>query len=467
MPLQSALRQSISRRNYLRSTSGLATLAATGLAGCGSSDTDGGPGAWYTPDGDRLTIDITAPANGTWPLNCQTAAATLSAFGIESSPVLRESAAYGDDVQNSDFTMAINVWGGATTSHPFSFFSQAFSQDRATVGNFDPTAMDVPMPVGDPRGSIETVDVTETIAALGEAKPEEERDIVRKLAWIYNQTLPRLPLMSGVARRWLNGAKWDYPDKDSEYMRDNPVNTVLSHAKVTAKPDSDDRTFQIATSNANPTDIQWNPYFLQANKRSPTAFMFERLFNNQAPPNDVDPANVPERTPLLGENVEFDDGTMSVRMRDDRVWTDGDPVTAADLAVNRRLQKYLGQSSGEVWDSLSVVDDYTVEFDIADRNPELVSAILLSGTIEVKRGTQFAAWVESFEETTTDEERKSLRREIVQTRVDEYESYGVWKIEDISTGRFLLTPHEAHPLSGELTFDALELVSLPNNQTRW
>jgi ABC-type transport system substrate-binding protein len=454
---------------------GLGALTVTGLAGCGgdsggSGQNAGGSGSggqWYTPDGERLTINVKAPSNGTWPLNAQTAVQTLSAFGIDSSAVLRESAAYGDDINNSNFGMAINVWGGAQTRHPYSFYSTIFSSSNVRTGNFEPTAMEVPMPIGDPNGSTETVDVQAKIEALGSAGSDEQGPIIEELAWIYNQTLPRLPLMSGVARRWLTDDDWNLPPKDSEYMRDNPVNMVLAHAKVSAKSGSDDTNFQIAMSNSNPTDIQWNPFFVQASRRAPTNFMFEELWNNQAPANSVDPEGISERTPLLGDSVEAGDGTITVTIRDDRTWTDGDPMTAEDVAVHLRLAKHLGQSTGNVWDSMTVTDDYTLEIEIGDRNPQLAMAVLLPTQTQVKRDTIFGDWVEEFEAATTDDERTSIQQKVVQKRVEEYESYSLWKIDDISSNRVLMVPHDGHPLSENVNFESLELVSLSNNQTRW
>jgi ABC-type oligopeptide transport system substrate-binding subunit len=76
--------------------------------------------------------------------------------------------------------------------------------------------------------------------------------------------------------------------------------------------------------------------------------MFEGLYNNQPPANSVDQSSIPEQTPLLGENVEAEEGRIAITIRDDRVWTDGDAVTAADLALQLRIEKFLGQSSGNV-----------------------------------------------------------------------------------------------------------------------
>jgi peptide/nickel transport system substrate-binding protein len=274
--------------------------------------------------------------------------------------------------------------------------------------------------------------------------------------------------MNGVARRWLTTDEWDLPPKRSQWMRDNPVDMVLMNAKVEAKSDAAGDAFTVPTANANPHDIQWNPYFAQAGTRTPTRVLFEPLFNASPVANDVSAPDLPERTPILGNEIRASDGTLTIEIADDRVWTDGDAVTAEDLAVKYRLEQYLGQATGDVWDTLNVVDEHTLEFDIGERNPELAASVLTANKLEnTKRDSRFAEWVEAYDDATTDEERTSVSQEVVQTRVDDLVSYGLWEIDSRSTSRIVLTVHDDHPLADTVTFDRLEMPSIPNNQTRW
>jgi ABC-type transport system substrate-binding protein len=401
-------------------------------------------------------------------LNAQTAAQTLSEFGIEANTALREWAAYGEDIDTSDFTMAIHNWGGAyTSSHPHAFFSTIFSDNRAAVGNFDPTAMEVPMPVGDPAGSVKTLDAREKIATLAKADGDAQDRLIRELAWIYNQALPRLPLMTGIKRRWLATDRWEYPSIDSQWMRDNPVINVLSTGRLSPTNEGEETTFTVPTHYANPSDVQWNPYFAQAARPRLFQLLFEAPYVTGAGPNGVDRSTLPERTPLLGKRVQIRDGTLTLEIKHDRTWTDGDPVTAEDLAVKYRLEQHLGFDSGDFWDSLDVTDTYTIAFDIGDRNPDLVTSVLLPQNIETKRESQYGAWVESFASATTEAERESIREDVVGTTIDTLHSHGLWKLDSASSTRFLLRKHEGHPLAEDLPVDAVEMPALSQNQKRW
>jgi peptide/nickel transport system substrate-binding protein len=194
--------------------------------------------------------------------------------------------------------------------------------------------------------------------------------------------------------------------------------------------------------------------------------MYERLAITSNLPNDVE-ADVPDWTPMLLDSAEMGDGTFEITIKGDRTWTDGDPVTAEDLATQLRIEQYLGQTSGGVWDELTVTDDQTLSLDIGERNPELVASTLLPKPIRFKRDSRFGDWLTQYEEASGEEERESVSEEIVQTKIEETESYGLWRIESISNSRVLMKRYEDHPLSSEVNFDTVEIPSIPSNQKRW
>jgi peptide/nickel transport system substrate-binding protein len=193
-------------------------------------------GEWYTPDDERFSFQIISGSGGTWKLNNQTASATLSNFGIQADARVMEGAAFGERVQQGDFAMAVNAWGAFGGGwHPYNFFSQEFEESDNERQHIDPTSVEVPYPVGDPDGDLQTVDVTAKINALGEADTSEEAEqFVTELAWIYNQYLPRIPLMNGITRRFISRDGWEFPATDSKWMVDNPVDNLMRFGKFRA-----------------------------------------------------------------------------------------------------------------------------------------------------------------------------------------------------------------------------------------
>jgi ABC-type transport system substrate-binding protein len=412
-------------------------------------------------------VSIKSATSGTWKLHAQTATQTLSEFGIDAQTTLQEKAAYGSDIEASDFTLAINVWGSFSQSrHPYASFSDVFGEGRARVGNFDPSAVEVPYPIGEPAGELRTVDVESKIEQLGSASPDEQGALIEELAWIYNQALPRLPLLVPVSQAWLTTDDWEVPPKASEWMRKNGPRNLISTGRIRAKSGSDVDTFTIPTRLSNPTDMQWNRYFAQSGGRKPVWPTFEQLATTGAPPVDVD-AEHAEPTPILAESIDHGAGTVTLTIRGDRVWTDGDPVTAEDVATQFRLEQHLGQGTGGVWDAITVRDETTLEFDVGDRNPELAESLLLPTMIETKRDSQYGDWVERFESAADESERDAVREDVVQTRIEETPTYGLWTVESISDSRVVYSIHDDHPRADDVNVDRLEMPAIPKNQKRW
>jgi peptide/nickel transport system substrate-binding protein len=460
--------RTVTRRDQLKASTSIVSTGALSVIGClQRSSGSGEQGNWYTPDGERFTLTIKTPSNGTWPLNAKTADRTLTDFGIDTESILRDSAAYGQDVRQSNFTMAINVWGGTSgqSRHPFSFFSTVFGPDRARIGQFDPTSLSVPYPIGDPSGERRAVNASQKVEELGQSDGSGEEDLITELAWIYNQSLPRLPLMNGINRAWMTNDEWDIPPKSSQYMRDNAVRLSLKMGKVTATNESK-TVFRLPTRVSNPNDIQWNPYFVTGGSGGADNFMFEQIANMGVMPLDVSDVSIPDKTKILAESIQTGEEEIRIELKDNRVWTDGKPLTAEDVAIHYRLADQMGQASGELWDAISIENEYTILFEIGGRNPAVVSSIF-SDLIRTKRGTKYAEWLDQFEETNSTDERTALKEEIVQTSIDSTTSYGLWQLDSVSNSRIRLSIREEHPRSDDVNFDAIEMPAISSNQKRW
>jgi peptide/nickel transport system substrate-binding protein len=193
-------------------------------------------GQWVDENGETLTIEIISGSGGTWKLNNQSAAQTLSDFGIDAVPSVLEGATYGQRLDNGAYDIAVSAWGAfGGGRHPFNFFSQEYNESKNSQQNIDPTAAEIPYPIGDPQGDTETVDITAKIDALAQAAPgDEERTAIRELAWIYNQHLPRLPLMNGVSRTFISTDGWQVPAADSQWMMASPEVDLFSHGELRA-----------------------------------------------------------------------------------------------------------------------------------------------------------------------------------------------------------------------------------------
>lgn len=109
----------------------------------------------------------------------------------------------------------------------------------------------------------------------------------------------------------------------------------------------------------------WNPFQpgSLANTTGTLGFVYETLF-------DYDPMSG-TMTPWLAESGAWvDDNTYAVTLRDGLTWSDGEPLTATDIAFTFELaQQYTAMWFAPMWDyltSVTVIDDLNLEFAFVD-----------------------------------------------------------------------------------------------------
>jgi ABC-type transport system substrate-binding protein len=474
MPSDNSTGENVGRRGLLKkSMLGIGSTAL--LAGC-QSDGESPPessnegaatsseGQWYTPDGDPFSFNILTPGTGTWTFNAQTAKQRFEDFGINVEVQITERAVYGERLQQNDFDVIMNLWGNFEQSkHPYMFFSDSYSDIRAQIGGFDATSMSVPYPIGDSSGDVRTVNVQKKIESLAEATGDKRHSLIKELAWIYNQTLIRLPLLTDIGRTWMTSDEWDLPSKSSEWMRDNAVAMTLISGNIAKS--GEDKSFTVPIRMQNPDELQWNQYYVHGGTARPAEFMYERMASYGVRPDDVS-ADIPDRTPILANGVEDSSGKLRITIHNDRTWTDGDAVTAKDIWTQRKLEEHLGQATASMWDDVTPIDSTVIEFDIGDRDPELVSSVVLPRPVRTKRDSKFGDWVEQFEDATTDSERETIQEAVVSTKIDDPVSYGPWAFESKSNSRVMLTLWEEHPVADSFGFSSIEMPSIPQSNQR-
>ena len=146
--------------------------------------------------------------------------------------------------------------------------------------------------------------------------------------------------------------------------------TVEVPVEVTATPSAVtyERSETLYVSGAAwgpPSD--WNPFITwsKSNTTGTIGLLYETLFN-------YDPLN-DELIPFLAESGEWSDAnTYDLTLREGLTWSDGQPLTAADVAFTYELgQKYPALGISGAWtvaglDSITVVDDYNLQFKFTD-----------------------------------------------------------------------------------------------------
>lgn len=173
---------------------------------------------WMTPDGNPFTLTYIAPACcNAWITMMQTAANNAQDFGIQAEfTAVNTSNLFATKQPQGNFDVGTALPGGFP--NPFFAYRQwfpavggrAWSNSQTSV----PDEVEVPMPIGDSDGSLEKVSWKEPLNTLGATSGEEAKKAVRKLAWIWNQSLPGYAITDKAAPEWINAQGWQVPDED-------------------------------------------------------------------------------------------------------------------------------------------------------------------------------------------------------------------------------------------------------------
>ena len=177
---------------------------------------------WRRPDGSvfEVTIDFfsgwTASA-----VETQSAISDLRAFGIRAEGNGMESNSMLQDVVENPAPDAYEVcWTvcqymqSSTFPHPLSAYNWYFNSAPAAEHVFwQDREIEVPMPIGDSDGSMETVNPTELTEQLATTTdPDEQKSIVEELAWTFNQAAISFPVDQAVKQNQYNTDNWQIPD---------------------------------------------------------------------------------------------------------------------------------------------------------------------------------------------------------------------------------------------------------------
>lgn len=177
-------------------------------------------GQWFDANDERVSVTInTAVTWPEWGNMAGTAAQHLTDFGIEANHAAQELVVYyGQTMPQVDYEIAAWWCGGARNFPWFAYNVIWNGLQTVTDDHGHPAQHEVPMPVGNPQGNTETVDIDQLLTDLAQKRTgsDEHQRVARKLAWSYNQLLPVYCLNENKGLASLDGRNWTAPDPDSE-----------------------------------------------------------------------------------------------------------------------------------------------------------------------------------------------------------------------------------------------------------
>ena len=194
-------------------------------------------GEWYDDQGERASVTIRVCIM--WPEQLNMAEVTvdqLQEFGIDAEFESQELVVfYGQTMINANYDMAAWI-AGAAEPNPHAPLSYMWNGSDVTTDTHNhPDEVEVPMPVGDPDGDLETVNVQDLISAIPQTSADDAQELYRKLVWTYNQWLPVYCINEESAITYLDTSEFTAPDPDQpEASAWAPVTYLMHRANVQA-----------------------------------------------------------------------------------------------------------------------------------------------------------------------------------------------------------------------------------------
>lgn len=177
-------------------------------------------GQWVRPDGSALELPVKVCAGcSDFVSGTQTLTSQLSQFGINADTVTVEGASFWKQYSNGNFKAAATQWGAWGIPYPYFDYQRSLASQSAHQYYNYPSEVEVPMPVGDSSGSTETVNVDKKIQQLARSAGDTANQLIAELAWVFNQTLPKIQMSDRIDQAWMTTDDWKIPSKDAEVMQ--------------------------------------------------------------------------------------------------------------------------------------------------------------------------------------------------------------------------------------------------------
>jgi peptide/nickel transport system substrate-binding protein len=185
-----------------------------------AADFERDEGLWYTPDGDQFTAELTTPQNSSFREPARSVGSALTEFGIETEVTAVGGGTFFPQYSNGSLRFVVEYARNANLN--------LFKDFKRNMYGFGGGSMQYPAnveapPVGEPNGDLVTYDAKQMVESLLTLNTQEElAHVVRKLVWVWNYTLPVMPMINQGTRRFANTSRWDWPATKDDAWKYSP-----------------------------------------------------------------------------------------------------------------------------------------------------------------------------------------------------------------------------------------------------
>jgi peptide/nickel transport system substrate-binding protein len=165
----------------------------------------------------------------------------------------------------------------------------------------------------------------------------------------------------------------------------------------------------------------------------------------------------------LLEDFSYDPNSleMTYKFKEDFYWQDGTQVTAEDYYNQQEIARLMDPAASDM-EKHVLKDDFTM----VSKRKESLNPILVNveeGRLWTRRD-QNREWLEKFQDASSDDKRKSVTSELIESKIgiDEFAKKGlsnsVWKLKDWNEQEYVFEKFEKHPHAEDVEFDELNFL---------
>jgi len=141
--------------------------------------------------------------------------------------------------------------------------------------------------------------------------------------------------------------------------------------------------------------------------------------------------------------------TATIEFSEAFSWWNGEPVTARDRWVAHRIDDRLGVT--HPWDSVTLVDDYTLEYTFEALLRDRIAARTVVGTLLDTPAWLFDDWRAQLADADSENERRQIAEDLQTTALsperamEEGYGCGPYELSEVSVNRMLFERYDDHP----------------------
>jgi peptide/nickel transport system substrate-binding protein len=225
-------------------------------------------------------------------------------------------------------------------------------------------------------------------------------------------------------------------------------------------------TFYSVSGRATPTDAQYNPYnptnsaFNENN--SPGVLMYDWLMKYNPTTGEFERRIVDE--------LSVDGKTVTMKLREDMSWSNGDALTAEDVLTQYELERYQELPTWDNLEDVTTTGEYELKLTLEQPANEGILLDQINMRIEVNRN-EYADWLDRLEDASSDSAVESVLGEFLKWGYPEgYPnkmpvSNGPFELTNVSEDTWQLEYRDEYPI--DVNFDKAEYTYMTSSEAKW